>query len=215
MASAILAGGIGPKRGSAVGHDRFVFRPRDRRGASTVKFIVWVLVIFAVYSGYKFMGVTFAANRVERAVQNAITGIALDSEESAIQQRVANKGSVAPVTLAPENVRVVKEKRPGQRIIHVDLTLPIPVDYLGSERIFTRSLQVTRVISVDEAALARQEQRERQRMAAYEAQQAEAGRFHRKVQSALEDCEDKWGKGNCTVTEMGTGGSQNSIVKMY
>jgi hypothetical protein len=61
------------------------------------------------------------------------------------------------------------------------------------------------VIEVDEVALARQQEYERQR---------KARAFADKVQDAYDECEGKWGKGNCTVSETYSGDS-NSIAKMY
>ena len=38
--------------------------------------------------------------------------------------------------------------------------------------------------------------------------------FADKVEEAYEECEGKWGKGNCSITET-YGGDSNSLVKMY
>ena len=101
-----------------------------------------------------------------------------------------------------------------QRTFHIAVDYPNTVRYLGSDRIAKSRLRMTYVLEVDEVALARQLEYERQRKAAIEADERKAQAFANKVQDAYEECEEKWGKGNCTMSES-YGGDSNRIVKMY
>ena len=190
--------------------------PRERRrsGLSMLGCIVWGLIILGIYSAWKFAPVLLNKGRIERNVEYAMQNMAPHSTEEDMQLRIVTKGSGGSIQLDAENVSVVKETQPGQRIFHVAIEFPNTVRYLGSDRIAKSRLRMTRVIEVDEVTLARQQEYERQRKAASEARQRKARAFAAQVEDAHDECEEKWGKGNCTVSES-YGGDSNSIVKMY
>jgi hypothetical protein len=190
--------------------------PRERRrsGLSVLGCIVWALIVLGIYSAWKFAPVLLNKGRIERNVEYALQNMPPHSTEEDMQLRILTKGSGGSIQLDAENVSVVKETQPGKRIFHIAIEFPNSVRYLGSDRIAKSRVQLTHVIEVDEVALARQQEYERQRKAAYEAEQRKARAFADKVQDADDECEGKWGKGNCTVSETYSGDS-NSIVKMY
>jgi hypothetical protein len=190
--------------------------PRERRrsGLGVLGCIVWALIVLGIYSAWKFTPVLLNKGRIERSVEYALQNMPPHSTEEDMQLRILTKGSGGSIQLDAENVSVVKETQPGQRIFHIAIEFPNTVRYLGSDRIAKSRVQLTHVIEVDEVALARQQEHERQRMAVYEAEQRKARAFADKVQDAYDECEEEWGKGNCTVTET-YGGDSNEIVKMY
>lgn len=190
--------------------------PRERRrsGLGVLGCIVWALIGLGFYSAWKFAPVLFNKGRIERRVEYALQNMPPRSTEEDMQLRILSKGSGSSIPLDAENVSVVKETQPGQRIFHIAIEFPNTVRYLGSDRIARSRVQLTHVIEVDEVALARQQEYERQRKAAYEAEQRKARAFADEVHDAYDECQDKWGKGNCTVSETYGGGS-NEIVKMY
>jgi hypothetical protein len=190
--------------------------PRERRrsGLSVLGCIVWALIVLGIYSAWKFAPVLLNKGRIERRVEHALQNMPPHSTEEEMQLRIVTKGSGSSMPLDAENVSVFKEAQPGQRIFHISVEFPNTVRYLGSDRIAKSRVQLTHVIEVDEVALARQQEHERRRMAAYEAEQRKARAFADKVQSAYDECQEKWGEGNCTVSET-YGGDSNSIVKMY
>jgi hypothetical protein len=187
---------------------------RHRAGLGLLGASIWVLVILCLYTGWTFFPVVLNKGRVERSIEYSLQGMAHSSTEEDIRQRVVTKGSSPSIQLADEDILVIREVEHGRRTFHVDVTFPQVVRYLGSDRTVTSHLQLTHVIEVDEVALAREQEYERKRMAEYEAQQVKARAFARKVEAAHAECEEKWGKGNCTVTET-YGGDSNSIMKMY
>jgi hypothetical protein len=187
---------------------------RRRSGLGVVGCIVWALIILGGYSAWKFMPVLLNKGRVERNIEYALQNMSQGSTEEDMQLRIVTKASAGSIELDAENVSVVKETEPGKRIFHIAVEFPNSVRYLGADRIVNSRVKLTHVIEVDEAALARQQEYERKRMAAYEAEQRKARAFAGKVDAAYEECEEKWGKGNCTLSET-YGGESNSIVKMY
>jgi hypothetical protein len=176
--------------------------------------IVWGLIVLGIYSAWKFAPVLLNKGRIERNVEYALQNMSPHSSEQDVQLRIVTKGSGGSIQLDAENVSVVKETQPGQRIFHIAVEFPNTVRYLGSDRIARSRVQLTHLIEVDEVALARQQEYERQRKAVYEAKQRKAQTFADEVQEAYDECQEKWGKGNCTVSETYSGDS-NSIVKMY
>ena len=189
-------------------------RERRRSGLGVLGCIVWGLIILGIYSAWKFAPVLLNKGRIERNVEYAMQNMAPHSTEEDMQLRIVTKGSGGSIQLDAESVSVVKETQPGQRIFHVAIEFPNTVRYLGSDRIAKSRVRLTHVIEVDEVALARQQEYERQHKAAYEAEQRKAQAFADEVQDAYDECEDKWGKGNCAVSETYSRDS-NSIVKMY
>jgi hypothetical protein len=190
--------------------------PRERRrsGLSVLGCIVWALIVLGIYSAWKFAPVLFNKGRIERNVEYALQNMPPQSTEEEMKLRILTKGSGGSIQLDAEKVSVVKETQPGQRIFHIAIEFPNTVRYLGSDRIAKSRVKLAHVIEVDEVALARQQEYERQRKAAYEAEQRKAQAFADELQDAYDECEGKWGKGNCTVSET-YGGDSNSIVRMY
>ncbi|HEY5657536.1 MAG TPA: hypothetical protein VIY27_07075 [Myxococcota bacterium] len=189
-------------------------RERRRSGLGLLGCIVWALVALGIYSAWKFTPAYLNEGRIERNVEHAIRNMPATSTEDDMLLRIVTRGSAGSIQLDAERVSVVKETLPGQRIFHIAIEFPNRVRYLGSERTLTNRVQLTRVMEVDEIALARQREYERERQAAYEAEQRRAQAFADEVQAAYEECEEKWGRGNCAVSET-HGGDSDSIVRMY
>jgi len=175
---------------------------------------VWALLALGLYSGFKFFPVVLTKGRIERRVVSSVQNMGHDSTEEQMRLRVVTKGSSKSIQLLEEHVDVVRESEHGKRIFHIDVTHPSTVRYLGSDHTVTSRIQFTHVIVVDEVALARQKEYERVRREEYEVEQARARAFARQVDDARAECEEKWGVGNCSVTES-YGGDSNHIIRMY
>jgi hypothetical protein len=189
-------------------------RARRRSGLSTVGCIVWALLALGAYSAWKFTPALLNTGRVQRNVEYALKNMPPQSTEEEMRLRIVSKGSAGSIQLDEESVSVFKETEPGKRIFHIAVEFPNTVRYLGSDRTVVNRVELVHVIEVDEVALARHEEYERQRAAAYEAQQREAQAFTDEVQAAYDDCEERWGKGNCRIAET-YGGDSNEVVRMY
>ena len=189
-------------------------RERYRSGLGLVGCIVLALLALGVYTAYKFAPVLLNTGRIQRNVEYALKNMPPTSTEEDMQLRIVTKGSAGSIQLEKENVSVVKETEPGRRTFHIAIKFPNTVRYLGSDRTILSNVKATQVYEVDEVALARHLEHERQRKARYEAEQRKAREFADKVQAAYDECEEEWGKGNCTVTET-YGGDSNELVKMY
>ena len=159
-------------------------------GAATVKLLVWVVVFLGVYGAYKLMGVNSVENNIERAVDEMFGRVDHDTSHDVIKHTIVRRVAVASIELDPENIRVETERRPGERLIEVEVAHPVAIGFLGSEQVLTADVRASRVIPVDEALLARQAEHQRQ-----------ADAYIEEVREALDNCRKKYGRGNCTLTE--------------
>jgi hypothetical protein len=189
-------------------------RERRRSGLTAVGCIVWALLFLGVYTAWKFVPALLNGGRIQRNVEYALKNMPPQSTEEEMRLRIVSKGSAGSIQFEEKNVSVTKEVEEGRRIFHISVVQPTPVSYLGKDLKVMHNVDLTYVIEVDEVALARQREYERQRKAAYEAEQRKARAFADRVQSAYDECEEQWGEGNCTVTET-YGGDSNELVKLY
>ena len=189
-------------------------RQRRRSGLSAVGCIVWALLFLGVYSAWKFVPALLNSGRIQRNVEYAVKNMPPQSTDEEMQQRIVSKGSAGSIQFKEKNVSVTKETEPGRRTFNISVAHPTPVSYLGKDLKILHKVDMTYVVEVDEVALAREREYERQRKAAYEAEQRRARAFADRVQAAHDECEEQWGEGNCTVTET-YGGDSNEIVKLY
>ncbi len=191
-------------------------RLRRIHGGAMLKLIVWLMIGFAGYCGFKYISVSSTTSQVERALETALSRVGYGTNTDAVAEVMARKASNSKVSLTPEDVRITMEKSHGKRVITADIEFPITVDFLGGERTFQRHVTATREILVNEQVLAAAEQREAQRMAVYEAPQAEAREYNAQVDEVYAECEEKHGKGNCRVMETGGGGDgENRIGRFF
>ena len=170
------------------------------------KFVVWIVLFFGVYSGYKFLPVFFAKGRVERAIETVLDDTRHDAAEGAIRHMIARRAVVYGDEIDKESIQVDRETREGERIFHVAINYPTTVSYLGSERTVTSEIRTTRVMRVDEAKLARAAETKRKR-------DEEEEDWRREMQGAWDECEEKHGQGNCTYSEIP--GAGRKIVKDF
>jgi hypothetical protein len=175
---------------------------------------VYVLILFAAYTGYKLLGVQLSKGRVERVVQTALSDISHDASDRGIQMRIVRGAKASSVSLEEGDIVVGREKLPGERIIHVDIAYPVTFSYLGGDRTIDTDVHVTQVIQVDEAAEARRAEARRREQEAIDAKVAAAGEHVGRLKDALSECEEKHGKGNCRVMET-SGGEPGEIQKWY
>ena len=164
---------------------------RRLSGAALVKLLVWAVVFFGAYSAFKFMGVNSVENNIEHAVDDMIGKIKLDTSHDSIKHLIIRQVAVASIELDPENIRVETERRTGELLVDIEVEHPVTVSFLGSPKVFTADVHVTRAIPVDEAALARQAKR-RERVDEHWVE----------VRDALSDCKEKRGPGNCKLSEI-------------
>jgi hypothetical protein len=181
---------------------------------STTKALVWIVILFAVYSGYKLFPAHLVESRIERAVDVGIQQIDHRATDAMIRSQIVKRANAASVPLGEEHIQIQRETHHGERIVHVDVDFPISVAYLGSEITIHGDARATRSIKVDEAALARRAERERERVEAVRSMQERDAERSERLMEAMAECEEKWGKGGCQKIEL-PGGDPDEIVKMY
>jgi hypothetical protein len=174
----------------------------DCRGFITFNKLLLVLILFGGYSACKFAPVHFSKSNVEHAIETSFVGANHLITDDAIRAKVARGASAAAsLELEPEHVAVSRESRDGERVIYVDISYPVTVSYLGSERVVMSEVHYTKVFKVSEARETRriaQEQREADRQA--QLQDVINRRYGENLQSAWTECEARFGRGGCEVT---------------
>ena len=171
-------------------------------GAASVKLLAWILIFFGVYGAYKFMGVSSVESNIERAVDETFGKISHDTSHDAIKQNIIRRVAVASIEIDPQDIQVKTERRQGERLVEVAVAHPLTVSFLGSEQVFTAGVHATRVLHVNEGALARQAEDKRRSNEHWE-----------EVRGAMDECTEKWGRGNCTLSE--TPSAENAIVRDF
>jgi hypothetical protein len=164
---------------------------RRLSGAASVKLLVWIVIFFGAYSAYKFMGVQSVESNIERAVEEMFGKVSHDTSHDLIKHAIIRRVAVASIELDPESIRVETQRRTGERLVEVEVAHPVTISFLGSEQVLTANVHATRSIRVDEVALARQE-----------AHQQRVDEHWDEVRDAMDDCREKWGRGNCQLSEV-------------
>ena len=129
------------------------------RGFVTRKYEVWVLILFGIYSGYKWLSVSFVKSEMKHTVESVLEDVSHGTTDKSIRTRLLRRAVSASLPISEENIKIRRESRPGERILHIDVEYPVTISYLGSERTLERDLHVTKMVKVDEAAEARRAER--------------------------------------------------------
>ena len=175
---------------------------RRLSGGASVKLLVWVVVFFGAYSAFKLMGVNSVETTIERAVDEMLGKVKLDTSHDAIKHLIIRRVAVASIDLDPESIQVETERRTGELRVEVEVAHPVTISFLGSERVLTADVHVTGAIPIDEAALARQAKHKRRQ-----------DEHWTEVREALSECTAKWGRGNCTLSDVP--GEEFGLVRDY
>ncbi len=159
-----------------------------------MKYVVWALILFAGYSGWKLLPIAMTKGAVARAVESELGGINDGMSNEQLRKRIIRSANVASVKLDPEKIWIERERHTGERIFRIDIEVPITYDYLGSERTSISMVHVDQAVPVDEAAEAR-------RVAAKKRFDDRVGRINAandKLRAAIRTCEQETG-GPCEV----------------
>jgi hypothetical protein len=180
----------------------------------TRKYVVLILVLFGIYSGYKWLSVSLVKSEMKHAVESVLDDVSHETTDKSIKARLLRRAASASLPVSEGNIKIRRESRTGERILHIDIEYPVTIDYLGSARTLESDLHVTKVVRVNEAAEARRAERLRREEERREKYQEFAGEYSRKLEPLWKECEEKHGKGNCRL-EAWPGGGSGEIVKMY
>ncbi len=117
-----------------------------------MKYVVWALILFAGYSGWKLFPIAMTKSSVARSVERELGGIHDGLSDEVLRKRIIRSANVASVKLDPEKIWIERERRTGERIFRIDIEVPITYDYLGSERTSISMVHIDQAVPVDEAA---------------------------------------------------------------
>ena len=160
-----------------------------------MKYVVWALIAFGLYSGFKFLPLVFTKSSVTHAVERELGGINDGLSDEVLRKRIVRSARVASVELDPSKISIQRERHTGERVFQIAIELPITVEDLGKERVFDSVVHVNRTVPVDEAAEAR-------RVATKKRYDDRVGRINAandKLLGALRKCEERTG-GKCQAT---------------
>lgn len=145
-----------------------------------MKVVVWFAAILGLYTGWCWAPAYFTPSQLESGVENVLEHLNHASADSAILDRTWKTVDSKGLYVAPENIRLRREQRPGERIVEVEFEIPVSVDWLGTKRTLGRPVLARHVYEVDEAAEAR-------RLADLEAQQAHDREQNRRAMRRLRE----------------------------
>ncbi len=117
--------------------------------------VLFLILMFAIYTGCKFLPVSVAKSQMKHAVESVLEDIDKETSDKSIKTRVIRRASAAAAPIDEAQIEVTRETRPGERIIHVDVRSPLSISYLGSEWTLDGDVRGTKTIKVNEAAEAR------------------------------------------------------------
>ncbi len=126
-------------------------RHRRQAGIGSVKLIVWILIGFALCSGYSFFPAYLAHSQLEGAVQNVLNHGNHYLSDQTLRSKALLASESMSVPLSEEEIRVRRERGEGERTIHVEFEFPVTVSYLGSERTMMRKVHAAKTFHVNEA----------------------------------------------------------------
>lgn len=175
-----------------------VFRSGAPGGDFMRKLIVWGIIGFALYAGYRQLPGWLDQKQLEGAVANVLEHGTHTMTDEAIRTRTLHAARSEAIPLDASDVHIRRESRNGERIIHVEF-----------EVADGRRIQASHSYAVDEAAEARlAAQLDESRRAAAEQNrrsQAAMKEYRRRVKA---ECR-KGGPDVVTTTVMVTGANGN------
>jgi hypothetical protein len=189
---------------------------RNSSGFVSVKHLILVALVFGVYTGWKFVSVSFTKGQLEHTVQTVLDGTNHLATDITIRKKIVNAATSGSFPLEESQIEVQREKLPGSRIIHVSVDYPVAISYLGSERTVDASVHVSKAIQVDEAAEARREAAERRQAEAGRRAAERERRFRADVKDAFAECTAKHGPSGCELTYGYAPGAQpGQLIRDY
>ncbi len=178
-----------------------------------MKYVVWIVVAFALYSGWVFLGANSARSNIAYTVEGVLKGVHHYTDDEVIKTRIVRNAKVTSIELAMDEIFVQRETREGARIVTVAVQHPITVGYLGSERTVWDDVSVSHTFAVDETVETRRLDGIQQQDDAKRRNRARADRFNSKVHDVWLECEAKFGKGNCEMTKPPAGTRDGEVIK--
>jgi hypothetical protein len=181
---------------------------RNSQGFISMKILISVLVIFAVYCGYKYMMISLAAGEMERAVESMINNTgwttSYESLETKIKSGIIKNADADSIVINEDDIIVSRERSEGEYLVEVVFPYPVKTSFLGVERTLDKRFHVEGSILINEAEFARREEL-----------LEKSDRIVSNINDALSECEQIHGKGNCRL-EMGPdGATEEEIIKNY
>ncbi len=178
-----------------------------------MKYVVWGVLLFAGYSAWAYLPILSAKSAISRAIEGAAPEMHEEFSDGALVARVLRRAKVASIELDPDAVEVWIERRPGQRIVNVEVDHPVTISYLGARTVMAH-VSSSEIVPVDEGAEARrlaQKQRREERLEhLHEVNQA----LQARTRDAIERCERATG-GPCEITGGGAPGRAYESEDQY
>ena len=176
--------------------------------------VILLIVIFAIYTGYKFLSVSVSKSQMQAVVEGVLDDIDKETSDKSIKMRLIRRASAGAAPIDEGQIEVTRETRPGERITHVDVRSPLSISYLGTEWTLDGDVRGTKIIKVNEAYEARRAEGLRKAEERRLKQRAFAAEHSKKVEEAWFECEEMYGKGNCRLNA-NPGGKPGEIEKSY
>lgn len=188
-------------------------RPSRSAGFIKMKQLVLVLVLFGLYTGYRFLPAYFTASQVEGAIENVLRHSSHTTTDDTFRTKVVRIASENSIPLEERDIRIRRSSSHGERVVSIDFEYPYTVPYLGSERSFIRDVSLAHAFQIDEAMEARRQQQFDENMRRVAEQERQRKKLEaetlRKIDAEWEKCEQAIAAGmDCSVWSFGPGGAR-------
>ncbi len=76
--------------------------------------VLFLILMFAIYTGYKFLPVSVAKSQMKHAVEGVLEDIDKETSDKSIKTRVIRRASAAAAPIDEAQIEVTRETRPGK-----------------------------------------------------------------------------------------------------
>jgi hypothetical protein len=178
-----------------------------------MKQLVFLLVLFGLYTGYKFAPSYFTTGQVEGAIENVLRNSSHTTTDDTFRTKVVRIASENSIPLEERDIQIRRGSSHGERVVEIDFEYPYTVSYLGSERSFVKDVSLAHAFQVDEAAEARSAQQFEENMRRVAEQERRRRKLEgenlRKIDAEWKKCEKAIAAGmDCSVWSFGPGGAR-------
>jgi hypothetical protein len=117
-----------------------------------VKYLIWGGLIFGLYTGWCWLPAWQTPSQLESGLVNILEHLNHRSPDGVIRERTWKAVDSKGLYVAPKDIHLRRDQRPGERLVEVSFEIPVTVDWLGDQRTLLRPVRVTHRYEVSEAA---------------------------------------------------------------
>ena len=180
-----------------------------------MKYIVWIVIGVLGYTAWTYVPAFMTRSEISRHIETVLDGVPHHASDEMIHKRLIRTAKTTALELSADQILVSRTESQGQRGILVAVAAPVMVSYFGSEQQVGGPVEVERRFGVDEAAESRRLSAIRDKEEFRERSQRKLERFNERLLDVWNECEGKFGKGNCKRDVAPKGTPDGTILKSW